>query len=505
MMKRLLIMLLLALSLVGMVPDTTSAEDDKYARIKQERKEALDKIRVFFDNDVDPNYFIEGEDLYYSFSLPKDERAELRAVAENVIKDSKTQHDKIKAITMYVANHVYYNHSDRPSYVNPYEIYKNRYAVCIGYAYLVKALCDEVEIPCMTLASDCQAHLWNAAYDSEQKRWIFLDATWCSNNSYGANNIEWDTQAADDDYFDYTSEKASHDAFHFPYLVRGIKDQKYNSVDYELKTAEWEVENWSDFSIWHLRVIGMHGKNVKVPAEVEGIKVKEIYHARKKDYDRDTIRTIDLSEAPITKIYGATLVDCIKLTSVKFPSTLREIEASAFDDCYKLKEIDLSNTQISYIGLNAFRDCYSAKTIKLPSTIKRINMYAFAVYEKKSPVRTTLVTKLSKKQLGITNKKLRIWEGRKITNFTSTYTVRFMKNGAKKGKMPDLLCDRDSKVKLPANKFKRSGYKFKGWSTEKNGKGKRYKNQARVINLAKANKTIKLYARWEKIRKRNKM
>lgn len=71
--------------------------------------------------------------------------------------------------------------------------------------------------------------------------------------------------------------------------------------------------------------------------------------------------------------------------------------------------------------------------------------------------------------------------------------------------MPALVCDRGSKIKLPANKFKRSGYKFKGWSTKKKGKGKIYKNQAKVKNLAKANKTIKLYARWKKIGKRSKM
>lgn len=191
---------------------------------------------------------------------------------------------------------------------------------------------------------------------------------------------------------------------------------------------------WNDFKQWHLGITGMHGKNVKVVSDLEGIKVTEVHYAENYSYDRDTIRTIDLSEAPITKIYGAAVADCINLTSVKFSSTLAEIEASAFADCHKLKGIDLSNTKVTDIGLSAFEDCYSAKTIKLPSTLRKIGMYAFAVYEKKSPVKTTLVTKLSKKQLCISEKKLRIWEGRKITNFTSTYTIRFMKNGAKKGK-----------------------------------------------------------------------
>lgn len=149
-----------------MVPNTASAEEGGDEQVRLERKEAQEKIRLIFDKYVDPNYCI--EDPYYSFSNQKAKRAELHVVAEGIIKGSKTQYDKIKAITMYVANHVYYG-SLGDSYSDPYAVYKNRIAVCLGYACLVKALCDEVEIPCMVLEGKCEymAHDWNAAYDSE--------------------------------------------------------------------------------------------------------------------------------------------------------------------------------------------------------------------------------------------------------------------------------------------------------------------------------------------------
>ena len=57
---------------------------------------------------------------------------------------------------------------------------------------------------------------------------------------------------------------------------------------------------------------------------------------------------------------------------------------------------------------------------------------------------------------------------------------------------------RGKSVALNANKFTRSGYKFAGWNTKANGKGKSYKNKAKVKNLAKAGKTVKLYARWKR-------
>ncbi len=37
------------------------------------------------------------------------------------------------------------------------------------------------------------AHEYNAVYDSENGKWIFADATWCSRNSYSVDK-EWEYQ-----------------------------------------------------------------------------------------------------------------------------------------------------------------------------------------------------------------------------------------------------------------------------------------------------------------------
>ena len=57
-----------------------------------------------------------------------------------------------------------------------------------------------------------------------------------------------------------------------------------------------------------------------------------------------------------------------------------------------------------------------------------------------------------------------------------------------------------SRVKAPrtsANKFARDGYVFLGWSKRKNGPVA-YKNAQKVKNLAKAGKSVTLYAAWAK-------
>ena len=77
------------------------------------------------------------------------------------------------------------------------------------------------------------------------------------------------------------------------------------------------------------------------------------------------------------------------------------------------------------------------------------------------------------------------------------YKIKFNKNGGT-GTMKTLSATYGKKVKLRANAFKRTGYKFSGWAKKKNGKVA-YKNKATVKNLTATNgKTVTLYAVWAK-------
>ena len=81
----------------------------------------------------------------------------------------------------------------------------------------------------------------------------------------------------------------------------------------------------------------------------------------------------------------------------------------------------------------------------------------------------------------------------------NTYRISFHKNGGR-GSMGTQSMTYDQSSRLRAGKFKRSGYIFKGWSTQKNGKGTLYTNQKPVKNLTYVNgKTVTLYAQWKKV------
>lgn len=78
------------------------------------------------------------------------------------------------------------------------------------------------------------------------------------------------------------------------------------------------------------------------------------------------------------------------------------------------------------------------------------------------------------------------------------YKIKYVGNGATSGKMKNSSHTYGTKSKLSANKFKKKGYKFVKWNTNRNGKGKSYKNKAVIKTLTtKKNQVITLYAQWK--------
>ena len=80
------------------------------------------------------------------------------------------------------------------------------------------------------------------------------------------------------------------------------------------------------------------------------------------------------------------------------------------------------------------------------------------------------------------------------------YKVKLVGNGSSDGPMEIIECTYGKNCKLPSNIYTRVGYKYNGWNTKSNGKGKNYKNNQTVKNLASSAKTVTLYAKWSKIK-----
>lgn len=81
----------------------------------------------------------------------------------------------------------------------------------------------------------------------------------------------------------------------------------------------------------------------------------------------------------------------------------------------------------------------------------------------------------------------------------AVYKVRFDANGGT-GTMADQSHTYDRKQALTANAFTREGYRFTGWNTRGNGKGKAFTDKQTVTNLlAHDGATGVLYAQWERL------
>ncbi len=81
----------------------------------------------------------------------------------------------------------------------------------------------------------------------------------------------------------------------------------------------------------------------------------------------------------------------------------------------------------------------------------------------------------------------------------NTYTVILNGNGATSGEMSNLNMTYDKPQALPGNTFKRDGYTFFGWSTNKDATTAQYADKGTVNNLtSKNNEIVELYALWKK-------
>ena len=198
----------------------------------------------------------------------KDEIKKLKQATKNATKGCTTDYEKMKGITEYVAKNIYYDYpcywkiAENPCrYENAADLLKYKRGVCANFSWLVQAMLDYAGIPNQCLyGSD---HQFNAAYDSQEKRWILLDVTWCCENSYLGKD-KWEKKDLKLDWFDVdflTALRGSHENINFS----GIK---YKNGYYTLKLKK--PGNCLDFSNWVLE----HDKGKKTKGKIYNISVK---------------------------------------------------------------------------------------------------------------------------------------------------------------------------------------------------------------------------------------
>ncbi len=136
--------------------------------------------------------------------------AAVNSLAADITENCTTDYERLLAIHDWVSANVYYDDdfaSKKVKTTNFYsaDVIENGYAVCSGYAALTKDLLNAVGIPCKQVYGYALGvseesvwedvdirkaeanHVWNEAY--VDGRWIILDTTWDSMNTYEGGNF----------------------------------------------------------------------------------------------------------------------------------------------------------------------------------------------------------------------------------------------------------------------------------------------------------------------------
>ena len=124
-----------------------------------------------------------------------------------------------------------------------------------------------------------------------------------------------------------------------------------------------------------VRILKYNGsaKSVVIPAEIEGLPVKEISNAFG---GNETLKRVTIPDS-VQVIYGSAFYGCTALESVTIPDSVQEIGHSAFYNCTALKSVTLGNS-VQEISRSAFNGCTALESVTIPDSVKRIGHSAFA-------------------------------------------------------------------------------------------------------------------------------
>lgn len=163
--------------------------------------------------------------------------------AKNITAGISTDYDKVKVVHDWVCENIWYDYdalsngtSDDKTVM---ETFVSRKGVCTDYAFLTAALLRAVGVPTKVVAGyvlDTSAqeswtedlitsnqcnHAWNEAY--VDGRWIILDTTYDSNNTFKNKIFSTDTGMKNTKYFDITIEFLSTDRYIVPSEIEPVE------------------------------------------------------------------------------------------------------------------------------------------------------------------------------------------------------------------------------------------------------------------------------------------
>ena len=338
----------------------------------------------------------------YMFTTPEQEAAVTTHVNSllNILTPSGTDYQKLKTVYDWICSHITYDYAnleDETYYLkhSAYAAIVDRTAVCQGYATLLYRLALEMGIDCrvITGTSFGENHAWNIIRIGD--RYYNLDSTWdadytayglpyeyflkCNTNfpdhnraaEYTAASFQKSYPMGESDYEEHTSPTKYVDG-DFVYI---IQNGTATLTSYTGKAADVTIPDTANG--YPVTKIGNQAffKNSTLTRVTLPATVQEIESGWKEtDWDR-----IDSNGNVLCTLYGA-FSYCKKLKEVIIPgnSELHTIGIYAFAECINLTDIEFPGS-IRELKLSCFEMCTSLTSVVLPEGLETLEQNAFTM------------------------------------------------------------------------------------------------------------------------------
>ncbi len=281
--------------------------------------------------------------------------SKLQSVMSSLNLDGKSDYEKCKLIYDYITSHVTYDYEHM--YDPDYDLAHTTYgalidgtAVCEGYALLFYRMALEAGLDCrfVTGRSEQQNHAWNIV--KIDGKYYNVDATWDAGKSdywyflqgkYDFANHELDA-----------SFKTTAFTSQYP-----MEDYAYSSGDPSKTSGTYGDVTWEYTAREKKLVISGSGK-MDEPFVDESTGEMSSSQVPWDRY-RHSIQKVEIKKG-VTYVSSMAFYNCIDLTSVSLPDSLKEIGVYAFHMCTKLSRVDIP-ASVKTIGPKAFYGCPNLK------------------------------------------------------------------------------------------------------------------------------------------------
>lgn len=157
--------------------------------------------------------------------------------ADSLVEEGMNDREKETAVHNWICTNIRYaeDTSEYNGYPysalgNPFTSFKDKQAVCYGFANLTQLMLQHLGIPCVVVRGNRSTHVWNAVYlDGE---WVFTDNT-------------WDASASSEDYISNTYHLMDDETYNAFYSTQFIEswqgDVCYFPVYVSVKYAYHEI------------------------------------------------------------------------------------------------------------------------------------------------------------------------------------------------------------------------------------------------------------------------